>query len=190
LAAAQANMHAGAFGKALDLLATAEAGPLAELQSAQVDLLRGQIVFAMGLGSDAPPLLLTAAKRLESLDLDLARETYLSGWMAALFAGRLAGTTDLLAISRAVRALPPLMHPPRPVDLVLDGLALLVTDGPAVAAPTLRQAAGAFADADIARDEGLQWGWMLARIWCTANGCAARTAGRMPARNCALRTRC
>ena len=153
-------MHAGAFGKALDLLATAEVGPLAELQSAQVDLLRGQIVFAMGLGSDAPPLLLTAARRLESLDLDLARETYLSAWMAALFAGRLAGTSDLLAISRAVRALPPLTHPPRPVDLVLDGLALLVTDGPAAAAPTLRQAAGAFADADIARDEGLQWGWM------------------------------
>ena len=160
LAAAQANMHAGAFGKALDLLATAEVGPLAELQSAQVDLLRGQIVFALGLGSDAPPLLLAAAKRLESLNLELARETYLSAWMAALFAGRLAGTSDLLAISRAVRALPPLMHPPRPVDLVLDGLALLVTDGPAVAAPALRQAASAFADADIAGDEGLQWGWM------------------------------
>ena len=52
------------------------------------------------------------------------------------------------------------MHPPRPVDLVLDGLALLVTDGPAAAAPTLRQAASAFADADIAVEEGLQWGWM------------------------------
>ena len=58
LAAAQANMHAGAFGKALELLVTAEVGPLDELQSAQVDLLRGQIVFASGLGSDAPPLLL------------------------------------------------------------------------------------------------------------------------------------
>jgi DNA-binding CsgD family transcriptional regulator/tetratricopeptide (TPR) repeat protein len=160
LAAAQAHMHAGAFGKALDLLATAEIGPLAELQSAQVDLLRGQVVFALGLGSDAPPLLLTAAKRLESLNLELARETYLSAWMAALFAGRLAGTSDLLEVSRAVRALPPLMHPPRPVDLVLDGLALLVTDGPAAAAPTLRQAASAFADADSARDEGLQWGWV------------------------------
>ena len=124
LAAAQANMHAGAFAKALELLVTAEVGPMDELQRAQVDLLRGQIVFALGLGSNAPPLLLAAAKRLESLDLELARETYLSAWMAALFAGRLAGTGDLLEVSRAVRALPPLAHPPRPVDLVLNGLAI------------------------------------------------------------------
>ena len=93
LAAAQANLQAGAFGKALDLLAEAEAhgsGPLDELASARVELLRGQIVFASGLGSDAPALLLKAAKRLESLDVGLAREAYLSAWMAALFAGRLA----------------------------------------------------------------------------------------------------
>ena len=160
LAAAQANLQAGAFGKALDLLVRAQAGPLDELQSARVDLLRGQIVFASGLGSDAPPLLLKAAKRLESLNLDLARETYLSAWMAALFAGRLAGASDLLEVSRASRALPPLAHPPRPVDLVLDGLTLLVTDGPAAAAPTLRQAASTFAGTDIAIEDGLRWGWM------------------------------
>ncbi len=68
LAAAQANLQAGAFGPALELLATAEAGPLDELQSARVDLLRGEIAFASGLGSDAPPLLLKAAKRLEPLE--------------------------------------------------------------------------------------------------------------------------
>jgi hypothetical protein len=56
-----------------------------------------------GLGSDAPPLLLKAAGRLEQLDLGLARETYLSAWMAALFAGRLAGAGDLLEVSRAAR---------------------------------------------------------------------------------------
>ncbi|HME67896.1 MAG TPA: AAA family ATPase, partial [Streptosporangiaceae bacterium] len=129
LAAAQANMQAGAFGPALKLLATAEAGPLDELQSARVDLLRGEIVFASGLGSDAPPLLLKAAKRLEPLDAGLARETYLTAWMAALFAGQLAGAGDLLEVSRAARNLPPPMGSPRPVDLVLDGLALVVTDG-------------------------------------------------------------
>src|SRR5215831_6554502 len=91
LAAAHAHMQAGAFETALRLLADAESGPLDELQSAQADLLRGEIVFASGLGSDAPPLLLKAAERLEPLDADLARETYLTGWMAALFAGRLAG---------------------------------------------------------------------------------------------------
>ena len=37
LAAAQASLRAGAFGKALELLATAEAGPLDELQGARAD---------------------------------------------------------------------------------------------------------------------------------------------------------
>src|SRR5215469_8807445 len=49
LAAAQASMQAGAFGKALDLLATADAGPLDEFQRARVDLLRGQIAYAASL---------------------------------------------------------------------------------------------------------------------------------------------
>ena len=114
LAAAQASLQAGAFGKALELLATAEAGPLDEFASARVDLLRGQIAFASGLGSDAPPLLLKAAKRLEPLDLDLARETYLNAWMAASFAGRLAGAGDLLEVSRAAQALPPPTQPSAP----------------------------------------------------------------------------
>jgi hypothetical protein len=110
------------------------------------------------LGSDAPPLLLKAAKRLESFDLELARETYLGTWGAALFAGRLAGTGDLLEVSRAARALP--AHPRRPVDLLLDGLALLTTDGAAAAAPALRQAAGAFARSEASIAEGLRWGWI------------------------------
>ena len=160
LAAAQASLQAGAFGKALELLATAEAGPLDEFASARVDLLRGQIAFASGLGSDAPPLLLKAAKRLEPLNLELARETYLSAWMAAAFAGHLAGAGDLREVSRAARALPAPKQPPRPLDLLLDGLALLVTDGPAAAAPALRQAASAFASADAPAQELLQLGWM------------------------------
>ena len=159
LAAALANLRAGAFDKALDLLVTAEAGPLDEFASARVDLLRGQIAFASGLGSDAPPLLLKAAKRLEPLNLELARETYLSAWMAALFAGRFAGAGDLLEVSRAARGLPPAQSP-RPVDLALDGLTLLVTDGPTVAAATLQQAARVFASADISVEEALRWGWL------------------------------
>jgi DNA-binding CsgD family transcriptional regulator len=160
LAAAQASLQAGAFGKALDLVAAAETGPLDELQSARADLLRGQTAFASGAGSDAPPLLLKAAKRLEPLSLGLARQTYADAWQAAMFAGHLASDGDLMEVSRAARALPPPAHPPRPVDLLLDGLALLVTDGPAAAAPALRQATSAFASADIPADELLRWGWL------------------------------
>jgi DNA-binding CsgD family transcriptional regulator len=160
LAAAQANRQAGAFGKALELVATAEAEPLDEFQSARADWLRGQIAFASGLGSDAPPLLLKAAKRLEPLNLDLARETYVDAWQAAFFAGCLAGAGDLLEVSRAARVLPPPAHPPRPVDLILDGFALLVTDGPAAAAPVLRQATSAFASPDIPEEEIRRWGFI------------------------------
>src|SRR6185437_2905650 len=160
LAAAQASMQAGAFGKALELLAAAEAGPLDEFVNARVDLLRGQIAFASGLGSDAPPLLLKAAKRLEPLNRELARDTYLSAWMEAAFAGHLAGASDLLEVSRAARALPQPKQPPHPLDLLLDGYALLVTNGPAAAAPALRQAASAFSSGDTQTKEELQFGWM------------------------------
>jgi DNA-binding CsgD family transcriptional regulator len=166
LAAAQACLQAGAFGKALELLATAEAGPLDQFASARVDLLRGQIAFASGMGSDAPSLLLKAAKRLEPLNLDLARDIYLDAWAAASFAGRLAGAGDMLEVSRVVRALPPPANPPRPVDLALNGLALRVTDGPAAAALVLREAVSAFASGDVSREEGLHSGWMAASaLW-------------------------
>jgi DNA-binding CsgD family transcriptional regulator len=159
LAAAQAKHQAGALDAALFLLAMAQAGSLDELASARVDLLRGQIAFASGLGSDAPPLLLKAAKRLESLDLDLARETYLSAWMAALFAGRFAGAGDLTEVSRAARGLCA-DHSPQPAALVLDALTLLVTDGPIAAAPALRQVARVFASETISAEEELRWGWL------------------------------
>jgi DNA-binding CsgD family transcriptional regulator len=158
LAAAQASLLAGAFAVALGLLSTAEAGAPDELQRARVDLLRGQIAFASGLGSDAPPLLLKAAKRLEPLDLDLARETYLNACGAAMYAGP-AGAADLLEAGRAASALPP-APAPRAVDLLLDGLALLVTEGRAAAAPALRRAASAFAGDGASLDESLRWGWM------------------------------
>ena len=160
LVAAQASLQAGAFGKALELVAAAEAGPLDESQGARADWLRGKIAFASGPGSDAPLLLLKAAKRLEPLSLDLARQIYVDAWQAAVFAGYLAGAGDLLEVSRAARALPPPAHP-RPVDLLLDGLALMITDGPAAAAPALRRATRAFASADTPVEEGLKWGWLL-----------------------------
>jgi DNA-binding CsgD family transcriptional regulator len=160
LTAVQVSMQAGAFGKALELLGAAEGGPLDEFAGARADLLRGQLTFASGLGSDAPPLLFKAAKRLEPLDLDLARETYLDAWIAAMFAGHLAGAGDLAEISRAARALPPPPDPPPLPHLLLDGLARLVTDGRAAAAPALRQAVSAFASRDVTAEEGLRWGWL------------------------------
>ena len=164
LAAAQAKHQAGAFDAALRLVAIAESGPLNELQRAQVDLLRGQIAFALSRGSDAPPLLLKAAQRLEPLDRSLARETYLEALTAVLFASRLASGSSVLETARAARAAPPSPMPPRASDLLLDGLALLITEGYAAGTPTLKMAVTAFRGQDIPGGEGHRWLWLAAHV--------------------------
>jgi DNA-binding CsgD family transcriptional regulator len=157
LAAARANLYAGAFDEALRLLPVAEAGSPDELQQAQAELLRGQIAFSSSIGSDAPPLLLSAGRRLERFDVDLARETYLDAWGAAWFAGSLATAGDLLEVSRAARSAPPSTHPSQPFDLLLDGLALLITEGRAAAATALRRASHAFTTAEISAENSFRW---------------------------------
>jgi DNA-binding CsgD family transcriptional regulator len=164
LAAAQAKHQAGAPDAALELLATAEAGPLDELQRARVDLLRAQIAFAVRRGSDVPSLLLGAAKRLEPLDVTLARETYLEALSAAIFAGRLATGGGVLEAAEAARAAPPSPGPPRAADLLLDGLALLVTDAYPAGAPMLKRALSALRGDDVSREEEIRWLWVACHI--------------------------
>ena len=96
--------QAGAPDAALRLLATAQAGPLDELDRARAQLLHAQITFVTTRGRDAPPLLLAAAKRLEPLDATLARETYLDAFAAALSADRLVRGGDEREIAAAVLA--------------------------------------------------------------------------------------
>ena len=138
----------------------AAAGPLDELQQARVSLLRGQLAFAASMGGDAPALLVKAAQQLEPLDAVLARQTYLDAWAAALFAGQFAGAGSLHEVARAARSAPPPAGAPRLSDLLLDGLAVLVTEGRARAAPLLRRAARVFAEGEITVEEGLRWGWL------------------------------
>ena len=159
LSAAQAALQAGAFDAARGLLGTAEAGELDEFQHARGDLLRAQIAFSSGVGSNAATLLLKAAQQLESLDLDLARDTYLDALSAAQLAGP-AGIDVRLEVCRAVRALPPPARPARPVDLLLDGLALLITEGRAAAISALRGAARVLAAEGLSARERFRWGWL------------------------------
>jgi DNA-binding CsgD family transcriptional regulator len=161
LAAAQSHFQAGAVESALELLATAAAGPLEELQRAQVQLLRGQIALASMAHSEAPALLLNAAKRIQPLDIALARATYLEAWVAAMFAGRSAPAGTLHEISTAARSAPQPTSASRPSDLLLDGLAVLVIEGRAAAASRLRRAARGFAESEII-EEGLRSGWPAA----------------------------
>jgi DNA-binding CsgD family transcriptional regulator len=166
LAAAQAKYQAGAFDATLGLLATAEAGPPNQFRRARADRLRGQIAFASSRGSDAPPLLLKAAREFEPLDPRLARETYLDALAAATFAGRLALGGGMREVAEAARMAPPSPGPTRGPDLLLDGLALLICEGYPAGAPVLRQAVSAFRGTDVSREEELRWLWLA----CQAAG--------------------
>src|SRR6185295_970632 len=124
LAAAQAKIQAGAPDVARDLLAMAESGPLNDLQQASVDVMRSKLAFITSRGGDASTLLLAAARRLEPIDADLSRATYLDALSAAIFAGPLASPgADVLEVARAASGAPPPQHPPRVPDLLLDGTA-------------------------------------------------------------------
>ena len=160
LAAAGATAQAGAFDAALRQLTAAEAGPLGEFQRAQADLLRGQVAFASSRGSDAPPLLLKAARQFEPLDVRLARETYLEALAAALFAGRLALGGGVREVAAATRAAPSPPQPARAPDLLLDGLAVLITDGYPAGVPLLKRAVSAFRGEDITTQEQVRWLWV------------------------------
>ena len=181
LAAAEASLSAGAYDPALTMLAVAESGPLDELQRGRTELLHGMAAYAQRRGSDAPPLLLRAAKTLEALDPRFARETYLDAWCAALFAGKLASAGSFYHVSAEVRRAPPAAEPPRPSDLLLDGFALLLTEGRQAATPFLQRASAGFAGQDAAVEEVLRWGWLAtvgaAVVWdyenCVAIGSRA-----------------
>jgi DNA-binding CsgD family transcriptional regulator len=160
LAAAQASLQAGVFDVARTLLGTAEVGPLNELQRARLDMLRAEAAYSESRGSEAPTLLLRAAKTLEPLDPKLARETYLDAWSSALFAGQLASTGRLQHVSREALAAPRPPGTPGPSDLLLDGFSLAFTDSRGVAAPILEQAATGFAGDEASIEEVLRWGWL------------------------------
>ena len=147
--------------------------PLDELQRARLERLRAQIAFARRRGSDAPPLLLDAAKRLEPLD---------AGWRARRTWRRSERRSSPAASSgrrragggrgRPRRAAGP--QPPRPIDLLLDGLATRFTEGyvggrAAAAASAARVRGG---DAGAARRQ-LRWLWLPA-----VTGVASRLVGR------------
>ena len=119
-----------------------------------MNLLRGNVAFALGAATDAPPPLLEAARRLEPLNVELARETYLTAWGAAGMAGQ---GDIILEIWAAVRALPPTSSAPGPLELLLEGMAQLTVEGHAAAAPTLQRAAEALLEMPV--EDALRWGW-------------------------------
>jgi DNA-binding CsgD family transcriptional regulator len=163
LAAAQAKFDAAAADAALDLLATAELAPLDEFQRAWLERLRAEIAFARTRGSDAPALLLDAARRLEPLDVAMARETHMEAIAAAMFAGRLGDGPGVREAAAAAHAAPA-AEQPRAIDLLLDGLATRFVEGyPAGLAP-LRRAFDEFRDVEGLTERDVRWLWLGCRL--------------------------
>jgi DNA-binding CsgD family transcriptional regulator len=160
LAAADLGVRAGAFDAARVMMAVADVGPLDELQRARLDMLRAEAAYSESRGSAAPALLLRAAKTLEPLDPELARETYLDAWSSALFAGKLATSVGLEEVSREARAARAAADRARPSDALLDGFSLAFTQGRSAAAPVLEEAATGYAGKEVSVEEGLRWGWL------------------------------
>jgi DNA-binding CsgD family transcriptional regulator len=161
LAAAQAKQQAGLPGAALGLVSVAEAGPLTNLQLAQADLLHARIAFGARCG-DAPALLLRAAGELRSLDVRLSRETYLEALSTAMAADSTGAGMSLRDVAEAARSAPPAETPPRPVDLLLDGLVARFTDGHAAGTPLVCDALRALREHPCGED-ALRWHWLACR---------------------------
>ena len=131
----------------------AEAGAITDMEQARIDLIGADLAFVTNRGSDAPSLLLKAAKRLEPIDAGLSRATYLQALCSAMFAGRLALGGGVLEVAGDVEAAPPPTHAPRASDFLLDGLVANYTRGYAAGLPILRKALDVFG-ADMPVDEG------------------------------------
>ncbi|WP_221322844.1 AAA family ATPase [Actinoplanes sp. L3-i22] len=152
LAAARAKYRAGAPDAAAALLAGADLGPADELRGAMISLLRGQMAFASATRSaESPGLLVDTARRLDPLDPDLARQTYLEAFAGAVFVGRFATATGLAEVATAALKTSA-EGPPGPRDLLLDGLARLYTDGFEAGTDLIRRALADFRQGVAAQD--------------------------------------
>ena len=182
LAAARATFAAAAPDAAYELLVMAELGRLDELQRAKLARLRAQMTFTGRRGSDAPRLLLDAAKQLEPLDSGLARETYLEALGAAIFAGRLGRGLSVREAAEAARTAALPAPQPRPMDLLLDGAVTRLTEGYVAGVPPLRRALDALRRDGRSENDIMGWLWLASiapELWddATWHELTARAVG-------------
>ncbi|WP_329000061.1 AAA family ATPase [Kribbella sp. NBC_00709] len=158
LAAARAWHQSGSSDEALALLADVEAAPPDGPTRARVEVLRAQIAFFSSRGRDAPPLLLSAAQRMEASDESAARGIYLDALAAGLMVGRLAGDVGVRDVAQAARAVSPSTE--RPADVLLDGMAMLMTDGYSEGVPRVQRALSAWRTDEVSVADELRWLWL------------------------------
>jgi DNA-binding CsgD family transcriptional regulator len=162
LAAAQLKLDAGALDTAEHMLAVASSAPLGELDEARVQRMRACITFARSSGGDAPALLSAAAKRMEPLDPELARETHLEALWATVRSARF-GRADGVVEAAAAAAAPAGPEGATATDLLLEGVVARLTQGYEPALPTVARALGAFRAEGFSR-EHIFWCWLACQL--------------------------
>ena len=162
MAAAQAKYLAGSPQAARTLLESAASAPTDPLEDAMAQRLRGRIALHVSQSGEGAPFLFDAARRLESLDPGLARETHLEALHAAAVAGRLGmGMRDAATAARSAPAAP---GPRHASDVLLDGLAVRFTDGVRAGAPILKLALAALLGGNEDYEEDMRWPWLACRV--------------------------
>ena len=157
LAAAAAHLEAGSFEASGALLAAAERGYLDDHGRAQLEILQGLHASAWGDHRQAPGLELAAARRLESVDPSLARAAYVGAMAVAVTVGQLGRDGELEEIAKAALSAPPIDGAPAPHELLCQGHAMAIVEGPAAADPVLRDALAAFRVASFPPEERVRW---------------------------------
>ncbi|MCI3241550.1 helix-turn-helix transcriptional regulator [Streptomyces spinosisporus] len=158
LAAAEAHFSAAAPDRASELAAVAEMYPLTALDRARLARLRARLLFARSRSDEAAPLLLEAAAQFTAAGSPLARETYLEAISATIFAGRVHGPTGARAAAIAARGSGAPSSGSLAADLLLDGVAALLTDGNETGVPALRDALEPLAREELGtREATVRW---------------------------------
>jgi DNA-binding CsgD family transcriptional regulator len=168
VAAALTMMFTAQFETALPVLDAADLCPLDPVQRALVVGLRASIV-ASSKSAPSAPLFLEGAEILHDLDAASARRAYLDALGSQLMSSRVEGEERLLEVARLALAAPPAPEPVRPLDVILDALAVRLAEGFDAGLVPARLALAACLDEADANFEFLEWVWfgplLAPEIW-------------------------
>ena len=141
------------------LLGAVDSEVLDELGRGRVEMLHGQIAFDQFRAGEAARHLAGAAKRLEPVAIGLARKTHLEALGASMYLGDRDGPAGMRTIAEAALRAPPPRGSPAASDALLEGYALLLTEGHRAAAPSLRRARELVLAPHPATDDHGHWLW-------------------------------
>jgi DNA-binding CsgD family transcriptional regulator len=158
LRGAEAELSAGAVDRAGALLRQSTPRLRGPLPRGEATRLEGHIQFAGGQGAQAGVTLLRAARELQPLDPDAARDSLLAALEAVLYGGWSSHKPLLAEIARSAGELPVIDGADAPaLDLLVKAYAQRASAGFAAAVPHFRRAINAFLAEDLGTDVVLQW---------------------------------